>query len=189
MILSHGEGAHLHACSLRDNPGSVFVLQSLMIHDRSEPGVANGFQAASATLILASHQLLTRQALLLSIPEENAVGPALYDASFVVLAHDSAPDPVFFYANRKAQQLFEMSWDEMVSLPSRLSAESPVRSERQRLLDQVARQGYIDDYSGIRVSKTGKRFLIESATVWNLMDAAGQVLGQAAAFGSWIPLA
>lgn len=159
-----------------------------MIHDRNEPGSANGFQAASATLILASHQLLTRQALL-SIPGENAVGPALYDTSFVVLAHDIAPDPVFFYANRKAQQLFEMSWDEMVSLPSRHSAESPARSDRQRLLDQVARQGYIDDYSGIRVSKTGKRFLIGSATVWNLMDAAGQVVGQAAAFAAWIPLA
>jgi len=158
-----------------------------MIHDRSEPDIANEFQAASATLILASHRLLTGQALL-SLPGENDAGRALYDACFVVLAHDIAPDPVFFYANRKAQQLFEMSWDEMVSLPSRHSAESPARSDRQRLLDQVARQGYIDDYSGIRVSKTGKRFLIERATVWNLMDAAGQVLGQAAAFATWIPL-
>ncbi len=159
-----------------------------MIHDRSEPGIANGFQAASATFILASHRLLTGQALL-SISDKDDAGRALYDASLVVLAHDVASDPVFFYANRKAQQLFEMSWDEMVSLPSRHSAESPARSKRQRLLDQVARQGYIDDYSGIRVSKTGKRFLIERASVWNLMDAAGQVVGQAAAFATWIPLA
>ena len=159
-----------------------------MIYDRNEPGIANGFQAANAAIILASHQRMTNQALLV-VPEENDVGRALYDAPFVVLAHDIASDPVFFYANRKAQQLFEMAWDEMVSLPSRHSAESPARSERQRLLEQVARQGYIDDYSGIRVSKTGKRFLIERATVWNLMDAAGQVVGQAAAFGIWIPLA
>lgn len=159
-----------------------------MIHDRNEPSIANGFQAASATIILASHQRMTNQALL-AVPEKSDVGRALYDAPLVVLAHDIASDPVFFYANRKAQQLFEMTWDELVCLPSRRSAESPARSERQRLLDQVARQGYIDDYSGIRISKTGKRFLIERAIVWNLLDDDGQAAGQAAAFGSWIALA
>jgi predicted DNA-binding protein (UPF0251 family) len=49
----------------------------------------------------------------------------------------------------------------------------------------VARQGYIDDYAGIRVSATGKRFLINRATVWNLLDATGNSLGQAAAFSEW----
>ncbi|MBI5922947.1 MAG: MEKHLA domain-containing protein [Betaproteobacteria bacterium] len=158
-----------------------------MRYDRSDPDSANGFQAATAALILSSYQCLTTQALISNAAGIDA-GRALYDAPCVVLAHDSAPDPVFFYANRAAQQLFEMSWAEMVALPSRHSAEPLAREERQRLLAQVARRGYIDDYSGVRVSKTGKRFLIESATVWNLMDDAGQIVGQAASFGAWVPL-
>ncbi len=158
-----------------------------MNYDRNEPDSGNGFQTASAVLILASHQQLTGQALL-PLPGEGDVGRALYDAPFVVLAHDSAPDPLFFYANRRAQQLFEMTWEELVALPSRQSAEPLVREERQRLLEQVARRGYIDDYSGIRVSKSGKRFRIEAATVWNLLDGAGQVVGQAATFADWFPL-
>lgn len=100
-------------------------------------------------------------------PIETAKG--LYDAPFVVLAHDTAPDPVFFYANRQAQRLFEMTWAEMVALPSRHSAEPLAREDRQRLLDRVSRSGYIDDYTGVRISRAGKRFLIAKATVWNLL--------------------
>jgi hypothetical protein len=102
-----------------------------------------------------------------------------------VLAHDSAPDPVFFYANLTAQSLFEMSWQNMVQLPSRHSAEPVQREERQRLLDCVRRQGYIDDYAGVRISATGKRFRIARASVWNLLDASGDSVGQAASFSAW----
>ena len=35
------------------------------------------------------------------------------------------------------------------------------------------------------VSKTGRRFLIENATVWNLLDEAGAPYGQAATFSGW----
>ena len=155
--------------------------------DRTPPDARNAFHAAHAALILASHQRLTGRALL---PSATAVedGYRLYHAPLVVLAHAAAPDPVFFYANRAAQTLFEMDWDAMVALPSRLSAEPLARAERQRLLDRVAAQGYIDDYTGIRIARSGKRFLIERATVWNLIGAAGQVVGQAAAFADWTPL-
>jgi hypothetical protein len=158
-----------------------------MIHVRDDPSPANGFQAESAGLIIASHQQLTGQALL-PAPDGDETGHALYHTPAVVLAHDTAADPVFFYANRAAQLIFEMTWAEMVRLPSRLSAEPLAQDERQRLLELVARQGYIDNYSGIRVSGTGRRFLIERATVWNLIGANGQVVGQAA-FSTWNPLA
>jgi PAS domain-containing protein len=111
----------------------------------------------------------------------------LYDAPFVVLAHDTAPDPRFTYANRAAQRLFEMPWSELVGLPSRLSAEAPAREERQRLLERVAATGYIDDYSGVRLAKSGRRFRILRATVWNLHDPDGRPLGQAATFADWEP--
>jgi hypothetical protein len=46
----------------------------------------------------------------------------------------------------------------------------------------------VDDYSGVRVSKSGRRFRIERAIVWNLTDAAGTHCGQAASFDRWTPL-
>jgi hypothetical protein len=156
-----------------------------MDFDRGEPDAANGFQAASAALIAASHLRLLRRPLL---PDGADIARRLYHAPFVVLAHDTAPDPVFFYANLAAQQLFEMSWRELVRLPSRRSAEPLAREERQHLLDRVARDGCIDDYAGVRVAASGRRFRIAGATVWNLLDADGRAVGQAAAFSDWLPL-
>jgi hypothetical protein len=53
------------------------------------------------------------------------------------------------------------------------------------LLEQVATRGYIDDYSGVRISKSGRRFRILRATVWNVHDRLGRPLGQAATFTDW----
>lgn len=79
-------------------------------------------------------------------------------------------------------QLFEMSWDEFTRLPSRKSAESPNQEERSRHLALVKKNGFIDHYSGVRISSRGKRFLIENAVVWNLIDTGGNYRGQAATF-------
>lgn len=159
-----------------------------MTPSRDPPSIANGFQAVSAAWILESHQRLTGRALSLPGGAEGDAGRALYEAPVAVLAHDMAADPVFFYANQLAQRLFGMEWDAMVRLPSRHSAEPLARAERQRLLDRVAAQGFIDDYAGVRISRTGQRFRIERATVWNLLDIAGDLVGQAAAFDCWTPL-
>jgi PAS domain-containing protein len=106
-------------------------------------------------------------------------------ASHPVLAHNTDPDPRFIYANNAAQTAFEYDWDEITSLPSRLSAEPVDREERQRLLDNVARHGFTEGYSGIRIAKSGRRFLIEKGVVWQLIDREGGVRGQAATFAHW----
>jgi hypothetical protein len=78
-----------------------------------------------------------------------------------------------------------MTWGELIRTASRLTAEPVHRSERARLLAAVSGKGFIDDYSGIRISKTGRRFVIERATVWNLIDDLGAPYGQAATFSEW----
>lgn len=156
--------------------------------ERTEPGEANLFRAGHAALIADSHLRLLGYALLPGGDGPADLARRLYHAPFVVLAHDAADDPVFFYANLTAQRLFELAWPDIVRLPSRYSAEALAREERQRLLDRVASQGYIDDYAGVRVSATGKRFQVAGARVWNLLDAAGRRVGQAAAFSAWTPL-
>ncbi|TCJ12291.1 MEKHLA domain-containing protein [Parasulfuritortus cantonensis] len=157
-----------------------------MLYDRSEPAPGNGYQAGHAELIAHSHLHLLGRPLL---AEGADLGERLYRAPFVVLAHDAGADPVFFYANLTAQRLFELAWADFVRLPSRHSAEPVAREERQRLLDRVAGQGYIDDYAGVRVSATGRRFRIADARVWNLLGADGRAVGQAAAFSDWRALA
>ena len=90
----------------------------------------------------------------------------LYElAPFGLLAHNSASDPVFVYGNRVAQQLFEYEWDELVGLPSRLSAEAPDRDQRQRFLEQVQRHGFITGYRGVRISNASTKSAITS---WSL---------------------
>jgi len=107
------------------------------------------------------------------------------EAPFVVVAHDTDQDPKFIYANKAAQKCFEYSWEEFMSLPSRLSAEAPDRAERQSLLDEVARNGFLSGYRGLRVAKSGRRFIIEDGVVWELLDRDGMRHGQAATFLSW----
>ena len=107
---------------------------------------------------------------------------ALWDAPRVIVAHGTQDDPVFFFANRAALAAFESDVEAFTRMPSRLSAEAPLREERQALLDRVSRDGFIDDYAGVRISALGRRFRIERAIVWNLVDGAGARHGQAATF-------
>lgn len=104
----------------------------------------------------------------------------LYEtAPFAILAHNTAPDPVFVYGNKAAQRRFEYDWDEITRLPSRLSAEAPNREERQRFLERVQQQGYESGYKGVRITKSGRRFMIEEATLWQMFDTDGVLHGQA----------
>jgi hypothetical protein len=109
----------------------------------------------------------------------------IFRAPFALVSHGMESDPVLNYGNQTALALWEMSWEELTRTPSRLTAEAPNREERARLLAIVTERGFIDDYSGVRISKTGRRFRIVRATVWNLETEDGQPCGQAAMFRDW----
>lgn len=107
---------------------------------------------------------------------------SLWDAPFAIVAHGTETDPVFFFGNAAALDLFETDWSTFTAMPSRYSAEAPARAERQRLMERVSAQGFIDDYAGVRISASGRRFRIGPAVVWNILDEAGGYHGQAATF-------
>ena len=92
------------------------------------------------------------------------------------------------YGNAAALALFEATSKSLIGMPSRLTAEAPERGERQRLLDKVSVHGFVDDYSGVRVS-SGRRFRISGATVWDIHDDSSVRIGQAAMFSTWERLA
>jgi hypothetical protein len=131
-------------------------------------------------LLAGSYERLLGKPLLPQPMAEHEAMRWLYeDAPFAVLAHNTDEDPCFIYGNKAAQRRFEYSWDEITRLPSRLSAEAPNREERERFLQRVRQSGYESGYRGVRVAKSGRRFMIEGATLWELRDAAGAVHGQA----------
>lgn len=136
-------------------------------------------------VLLSSFRRWTGRDLLEPVGDPEAQARALFSASFVVVSHGTEADPILNYGNRQALALWEMSWDELVRTPSRLTAESLERAERQGMLEQARTSGWISDYRGVRMSKSGRRFLIERAVVWNVVDAAGSRLGQAATFSEW----
>lgn len=145
----------------------------------------------SASLVerfVASHRQLTGRDIPGLSSHESDLAAKAYNAPIVLLAHDGAADPRFTYANRQAQALWEMPWERFVGMPSRLSAEPEAVADRQRLLDRARERGFIDDYNGIRRSSTGKRFRIQDVTLWNILDAGGQRIGQAAWFATWTPI-
>jgi PAS domain S-box-containing protein len=119
-------------------------------------------------------------------PDAGAAARWLYErAPFCLLVHNTAADPRFVYANRAAQACFGYGWDEMTRLRSRQSAGPQDRAERQALIEAVARDGFATGYRGLRVARSGRRFWIEDVTMWQLVDAAGVLRGQAAAYGRW----
>ena len=150
-----------------------------------EPSPENHYCAYHVAMILSSLRHWTGRDLVdpdLTLEEQ---ARRIYEAPFALLSHDTQPDPILNYANRTGLTVFELSWQELIVMPSRLTAEAPERNERARLLAEVSTQGFIDDYSGIRVTRRGRRFRIARATVWNLLDNSGRRRGQAAAFSDF----
>jgi MEKHLA domain len=121
-------------------------------------------------------------------PDPEAAAHQLFFATVVVLSHGTQADPILNYGNQTALNLWEMQWSDFTQMPSRLTAEPDLREVRSQLLATAAQQGYLKGYKGVRISKTGQRFLIQNATIWRVLDDGGNLCGQAATFENWEPL-
>ena len=154
----------------------------------SEPAWRSPAAVAHARLLLDSFARVVGRELMPRGGSTEAEARRLYDASVVVVSHGTEVDPLLNYGNEAALELWELPWAMLVGTPSRLTAEPVHRDERARLLERTARQGSVDDYAGVRISRSGKRFRIEQAIVWNVLDGEGRIHGQAATFNRWTPL-
>ena len=132
--------------------------------------------------LLHSFKYWTGRSLLDTSGSPEEIARALFEVPFPVFAHGTELDPVYNYANRKALELWEVDWQQLTRMPSRYSAEPMEQEERLRLLDQVTTQGYVSNGRGIRISSTGKRYLVSDFIIWNLLDENNQFCGQAATF-------
>lgn len=154
-------------------------MQETVVNDRS-------VDEAFFNLLSSSYFRFTKTPLVPHTQDASNAALWLYEnAPFGLVAHNTDPDPRFVYANVTAQKCFEYSWHEFTMVHSRFSAEAPDREERQRLLEAAERDGFITDYRGIRVAKSGRRFWIDDVTLWQLVDESGALRGQAALIPQW----
>jgi hypothetical protein len=144
----------------------------------------NGWIEQSQT-ILDSYERLIGKTLITRDGSPADQAQQLFHAPLVVVSHDTQSDPLLNYANQMALDLWKISVPTLLKTPSRMTAESVHRDERAKLLQRTTRDGFVDDYRGIRIATDGQRFLIDCATVWNLSDHQGNHSGQAATFDKW----
>ncbi len=129
-------------------------------------------------LLAESFARLTGRALV-------AGGGDLWSAPNAIVSHGTEEVPLFYYGNAKALELFRMSAEEFIGLPSYKSAEPALREERAAMLAKLEADDVVSDYRGIRIAKDGTKFRIDNAVVWNLVDEDRRRHGQAATFGEW----
>ena len=163
---------------------SNFTIQGQNSHDQKNiwqiPSIVQWSQILlNAYAALLGQELIPREGTPLEQSER------LFYSPFVVASHGNQEDPILNYGNQTALDLWELTWEEFTRTPSRLTAEPMNREERARMLHQAQTQGFITDYRGIRISRSGRRFLVDNATVWNISTPKGDLMGQAATFSDW----
>lgn len=115
-----------------------------------------------------------------------ALGRSAWEGSFALLTHDT--NAILTYGNRFVLDLWEMDWQTLVTTPSHETAPQEDRAARAAIMAAVERDGFTRAYTGRRVSRTGKLFFIENATVFTLKDEEGAGFGTGAFFKSVVRL-
>jgi hypothetical protein len=130
------------------------------------------------------HSLFEEKGLLAIIGSPQELAKQLFEAPFHVASHGTENDPILNYGNQKSLNMWELSWEEFIKIPSRKTAELIEQVERNRLLAETTQKGFCY-FSGIRITSTGKRFKINDGIVWNLIDEQQKYQGQAAVYSDY----
>ena len=165
---------------MKDSDNRYDLERRMQLLSWQQPNVLNWSQ-----ILVNSYKRLLGKELVPNDTDPQNLSRTLFFAPFVIVSHGTEDDPILNYGNQIALQLWETSWKELTKMPSRLTAETVNRETRAQMLERATKQGYIDDYQGIRISSTGKRFAIAKAIIWNLSDRDGNYCGQAATFSQW----
>ena len=149
----------------------------------SPPDVSNGYHQEHVSLLLDNLKRWTGFDLAGEyIISEDELGKRVFEADFYLLIHDESKDSILNYANKKALDLWEMTWQELINTPARETAKPDDREQRDEIMGQVNEKNFVEGYSGRRVSKSGKEFLIKDGAIWNLFAEDGKPCGRAAWF-------
>ena len=110
-----------------------------MISSTTAPWLSPETQALINGLLI-SYQRAFAQPLLVcdqSGPFNRTAAQELFASPIAVLAHDHSADPLLTYVNSTALRIWGHSWQTMVGMPSRLTAEESEQRERANALQQA----------------------------------------------------
>jgi MEKHLA domain len=151
----------------------------------STPDSSNDYHQAHVLIMLenlkrwANYDLIQEYGFSLE-----TLGEQVFNADFYLLSHNTATDPILTYGNQQVLDRWEVTWVELTAMRSSETAKPIDRSARSKLMAQVKAHNYVSEYSGVRISKTGREFKILDGTIWNLFINDGSFYGQAAWFKS-----
>ena len=91
-----------------------------MIHIPANAPLAQWLELTQ-NLLDSYHRWTNRELLERTSPEEELL--ALWNSPLVIVSHGTQADPAFVYGNHRALKLWEMSLDQFLGMPSRLTAE------------------------------------------------------------------
>ncbi len=151
-----------------------------MLTKNEFPSLENNWRNDIAEIAIASYEHFTGESVVDCENKFSSPSETLFRLKHPLLVHDTQSDPIFCYGNLLALEIFEYNWEELLKLPSRLSAEVTQREDRSKMMEEIQKTGYMKGYSGTRITKTGKRIKIEDTTIWNLLGPNSQFSGQAA---------
>jgi MEKHLA domain len=116
---------------------------------------------------------------------------------FAVLSHGTQNDPIYNYFNRAALEQFEYPENEIYQIPSRCSAPATAQGERDAVMQKIvgkeeeeanstnnndSSKNCIVIENGLRVTKGGRKFWLKDVLLWNVLNNAGERVGQTALF-------
>ena len=136
-------------------------------------------------LVANSYRYWTGKEIVENISNEEDLSFQMYHAPFVILSHGKEDDPVFNYGNLKSQELWEVSWENLVGMPSRYSAEPMEEARRWELIKLGRERGVSYIEKALRISTLGNRFYILNVLLFNLINEDEEFCGQAAIFKDW----
>ena len=115
--------------------------------------------------------------------DETEIAARLFEHPSMVLS--LAEGPTYNYGNRRAMELFELDWHQILKMVGDESAEPEMQQERTEALREALRKGFISGYGGMRISSRGRRFRIEDGTLFAVLDEDGERCGVAAVVPRW----
>jgi hypothetical protein len=149
----------------------------------SLPGENNDYHALFVARVVRSFEQVTGKSLMREAGlDPRALGRSAWSGDFALLTHRGDARAVLNYGNALALRLWEMDWDTFTATPSGDTAPGEASAARDLLMEKVAKDNFVTGYSGERISRRGRRFLIKDVTVWRLLDEKGASFGMAAFF-------
>ncbi len=142
------------------------------------PAEANFHQDAYIRCVADSFARVTGAPLL----QSGLSGQGAWLGDFALLTHRGDDQAMLNYGNLFALRLWESSWAEFTTTPSAATAPPEDIGPRHAVMQKVARDNFVRGYSGRRISRKGRLFVIEDVTIWRLLDDDGEAFGVGAFF-------